>query len=272
MIKLENVNFSFFRGFSLKNINLQLPPGTYALIGSNGSGKSTLINCLVGNYEYRGKITVQGKGRIGFLPQRAEFFKDLTVWEMLAYLYCVKGLGKKIDKAEIQRCMEATNLLEQKDKKVKELSGGMLRRLGVAQAILGDPELLVFDEPTAGLDPEERMRFKNMIYRMDRTNDKVVIISTHITDDISGRCDKLIVLKDGEVVAFVTEDELKAFAVGKVYQVPADMQNDTQLYVERDVKLEGQEYIRVLSSSSIPGYDPVVPTLEDGYLCLIKNI
>jgi len=272
MVRFENVNFSYFHGFSLKNINLQLSAGTYALLGSNGAGKSTLIKCLVGNFEYRGKISIEGKGRIGYLPQSVGFFNDLTVQEMLIYLYSVKGISKKVDMTEINRCIDSANLGNYRHKKIKSLSGGMLRRLGVAQAILGDPEVLVFDEPTAGLDPEERMRFKNLVYRQEKKDNKVIIISTHIVEDITGNCDRIIVLKDGTLLGVMTEDELKAAAKGKVYHIPANECLASNLYIERDLVIDGEDYIRVLTSVPIDGYVPVTPSLEDGYLCLINEI
>ncbi len=273
MIKMQNLNFSFGRkGFALKDINLNLDGGTYALLGSNGSGNTTLMKCLIGAYEYTGKIEVQNKGSIGYLPQNIDFMRDLTAREMLEYIYSMKGLGKKIDKAEIDRCLQLTNLYDLQDKKVRSLSGGMLRRLGVAQAILGDPKALVFDEPTAGLDPEERMRFKNLIYNLNRDDSKVIIVSTHIVDDVVGNCDKVIVLKDGVVLTVGTESEIKSYADGKVYELPSDHHLPQDLYIEKNLEKDGVDYVRVLSSTNIADGIVQPPTLEDGYLCLIKEI
>lgn len=273
MIKIEKLNFSFGRkGFALKDIDLQLSGGTYALLGSNGSGKTTLMKCLIGAYEYRGKINVQNKGSVGYLPQNIDFMRDLTAREMLEYIYSMKGLGKKIDRAEIDRCLQMTNLTEHSEKKVRSLSGGMLRRLGVAQAILGDPAVIVFDEPTAGLDPEERMRFKNVIYNLNRDDSKVIIVSTHIVDDVVGNCDKIIILKDGAVLTVGTEAEIRAAAEGKVFEMPNTHDLPPELYIEKNMDINGIDYVRVLSNTPIEGAVQKPPTLEDGYLCLIKDI
>ncbi len=273
MVKIENLNFSFGpKGFSLKNINLDLPCGTYALLGSNGSGKTTLMKCLTGSYAYRGRVTVKGGTPVGYLPQSVAFLRDLTVREMLQYLYCMRGIGKKIDQAEIDRCLAMTNLADLQDKKVKNLSGGMLRRLGVAQAILGDAAVLIFDEPTAGLDPEERMRFKNLIYSLNKNKDKVIIISTHIVDDVVGNCDSVIVLKDGAVLHVGSEEEITQMAENKVFFLPDHKEHSETLYIEKNVQRGGESFVRVLSSTPPKDGEPAEPTMEDGYLCLIKQI
>lgn len=272
MIEIKNLNFAFGKGFSLKDIDLKLENGNFALLGSNGAGKTTLMRCLTGSYEYKGSITVSNKGLIGYLPQNIAFFEELTAREMLGYIYCVKGLGKKLDKAEINRCLDLTNLMDKADQKVKNLSGGMRRRLGVAQAILGDPEVLIFDEPTAGLDPEERMRFKNLIYQLNHNQDRVVIVSTHIVDDVVGNCKQMIVLKDGRVQTVESEETLRQRAQGKVFETKDNHDLYQQVYVEKNIQKQREEYIRVLTSTPQEGFELVEPTLEDGYLCTVKEI
>ena len=272
MVKIEQLNFAFKRGFALKNISAQLQNGTYALLGSNGAGKTTLMRCLIGSYEYSGCVTIDPPGQIGYLPQSIEFFDSLTVWETMEYIYSIKKISPRVDKQEIQRCLQEANLTQMDDYLVKSLSGGMKRRLGVAQAILGDPGLLVFDEPTAGLDPEERMRFKNLVYRLNRNRDKVVLISTHIVDDVVGNCDQVIIMRDGEFLAIDTEQNIEQRARGLVYEGPNNYELYSGLYVEKSYTKNGKEYMRVLTAQPPEGFVQAEPTLEDGYLCLINQI
>ncbi len=172
----------------LKGIDFTFTGGVYGLLGPNGAGKTTLIRSMAGLYQpragqilYNGKPIGKSKGiysRLGYLPQGFGIFKELKPIEALMLMANLKGIDKKIAEQDARRVLEIVNLSDAVDKKVGAFSGGMLRRLGIAQALLGDPEIMIFDEPTAGLDPEERLRFKNIISRLSK--EKTVIISTHI--------------------------------------------------------------------------------------------
>ena len=153
--------------------------------------------------------------RIGYLPQKFGMYKELTAREMLANL---KDADRGNLKEQIEAALELVNLSDRADSKVKTLSGGMVRRLGIAQAVLGEPEIMIFDEPTAGLDPEERLRFKNMIAQL--RGDRIILISTHIVEDVEAVCDRVAIMKDGRVAVSGTCAEIAQYAGGKVYSLP----------------------------------------------------
>lgn len=236
---------------------------------------------MAGLYQPKeGKILCNGKpigkskeyiSSLGYLPQGFGIFKELKPVEALMLMANLKGIDKKTAEQDAKRVLEIVNLSDAADKKVGAFSGGMLRRLGIAQALLGDPEIMIFDEPTAGLDPEERLRFKNIISRLSK--EKTVIISTHIVEDIEAVCDKIIVMNDGNIIKSGSCSEIEQCAKDKVYFVPV---NDAaklsekaviQKYFERD----GQQLMRVLSNESLD-YEKGVAAIEDGYICLLKGI
>lgn len=209
--------------------------------------------------------------RLGYLPQGFGIFKELKPIEALMLMANLKGIDKKSAEQDARHVLEIVNLSDSVDKKVGAFSGGMLRRLGIAQALLGDPEMIIFDEPTAGLDPEERLRFKNIVSRLSK--DKTVIISTHIVEDIEAVCDKIIVMNDGRIIKSGSCSEIEQCAKDKVYYVPVNAAAGLsesvviQKYFERD----GQQLMRVLSSDSM-NYEKVDANIEDGYICLLKGI
>ena len=158
MLTVDNLSKSFGKKTVLDNISVQLTHGVYGLLGPNGSGKTTFMRCVAGIYRYNGRIITPSN--VGYLPQKFGAFRELTVYEVLEYFAELKGIPSNRQGKDIHDCLEDVNLWERHSDKVKTLSGGMIRRLGVAQALLGNPELILVDEPTAGLDPEERLRFK----------------------------------------------------------------------------------------------------------------
>ena len=208
---------------------------------------------------------------IGYLPQNFGLFKELTVSEALQYFSNLKGIEASAAQKDIDNILNKVNLYNQKNEKIKSLSGGMIRRLGIAQALLGDPKILIFDEPTAGLDPEERLRFKNIISQIG--NEKIVIISTHIVEDVESICNKIVIMKDGTIVKSGSCNEISESAKGMVYVLPQnelEIINTTysiQKYFERD----GNKLVRILSKIELP-YNVVEPNVEDGYLCVLNII
>ena len=272
MLTVENVSFSFGKLKALDQINLRLEQGTYALLGPNGAGKTTLIRCITGMYEFAGKILfADGQKKVGYLPQSLGFFKALTVEEMLQYFCCLKKIPKDQMDGEIDRCLQVTNLEDKHREKTGALSGGMRRRLGVAQAILGRPSVLIFDEPTAGLDPEERMRFKNLVYELNREKEMTILISTHIVDDVVGSCDRIVILREGKILTNEEEWSIRKQAEGKVFETVNTHREIPGVYVEKNMERDNIEYIRVLSAEAHAGFTSVTPTLEDGYMCMIKG-
>lgn len=274
-MKIENVSKNFRRKKVLRDVNCRLESGTYGLLGPNGAGKTTLMRCITNYYSHQGIVEIDGTqarklspAEIGYLPQKFEGYPELTVKQMLEYLCNLKKIPKKDRDARIQKSLENTNLLEQERKKIKTLSGGMIRRLGIAQAILGDVAVVLLDEPTAGLDPEERMRFKNVIQNI--TEDRIVIISTHIVEDVEACCDNIMVMKEGQVVFADSIQKLRSHAQGRVLELRSEeIPHYPDAYVEKNYLKEEEIVYRVIAKE--PVEKAVTPTIEDGYLCLLKK-
>ncbi|WP_026834681.1 ABC transporter ATP-binding protein [Eubacterium xylanophilum] len=208
MITIDNLNKSFWRKSILKGITVELDSNCYGLLGPNGAGKTTLIRCILGLYRTKkGSISIATEKCIGYLPQKYGAFRELTVHDALTYFARAKGIPNGECDQEIKRVLELVNLGEEEKKRVGHLSGGMLRRVGIAQALLGNPDIIIFDEPTAGLDPEERMRFNSLIN--DIKEGKTILISTHIIEDLEETCDRVLVMKNGNIIADKTAEELQ---------------------------------------------------------------
>ena len=250
-------------------MSLTLDAGIYGLLGPNGSGKTTLLRCIAGIITPQ-KGTITKPERIGYLPQNFGMYSELTVYEVLDYFATVKQIPKERHCEAIQATLELINLEDHMYKKVGALSGGMLRRLGIAQAIIDNPDLLIFDEPTTGLDPEERMRFKNIISTISRK--QTIIIATHIVDDVDTLCNNIVLLNKGSVVFQETKEKIQNCANGFVYSVP--FQEKEKLHspytITSNERFNGVDYVRVVSPKHQPG-KKVNPTLEDGYVYAIKG-
>lgn len=186
----------------------------------------------------------------------------------MQYFANLKQMKKNEIPDEIDRVLELVNLSDYKKKKGRKLSGGMVRRLGIAQALLNKPDLVIFDEPTTGLDPEERMRFKNIVRRVG--NESVVIMSTHIVEDVEAVCDRILILKEGRILANGTQTQISHLAEGKVYEFPRKLRKESH-FVEKEMLIDGEESVRVLTSETME-MKPVKPSIEDGYLCVLKGI
>lgn len=271
---ISDVEKSFSKKQVLNHISCELTSGVYAILGPNGTGKTTLMRCIAGLYSYKGIIEYNGKNtkkkkvNIGYLPQQFGLFPELTVVQMMEYFCNLKGIPKKTRKDIIEKSLEKVNLLDVKNKKTKKLSGGMIRRVGIAQAILGNPDIILLDEPTAGLDPEERMRFKNIIGGLGE--DSIVLISTHIVEDVEACCSNIIVVKDGKIIKNGTVKEVQEYANNRIIEVNEEksMENNI-LYVEKSVLRDGKKKIRVITRNEIE--ESLEPTVEDGYLCMLKE-
>ena len=271
---ISDVEKSFAKKQVLNHISCELTSGVYAILGPNGTGKTTLMRCIAGLYsykgiiEYNGKNTKKKKADIGYLPQQFGLFPELTVVQMMEYFCNLKGIPKKNRKDIIEKSLKKVNLLDVKNKKTKNLSGGMVRRVGIAQAILGNPDIILLDEPTAGLDPEERMRFKNIIGGLGE--DSIVLISTHIVEDVEACCSNIIVVKDGKIIKNGTVKEVQEYANNRIIEVDEEkiIENNI-LYVEKSVLRDGKKKIRVITRNEIA--ESLEPTVEDGYLCMLKE-
>lgn len=278
MLKIESVSKKFGKKEALSDVDLELDAGIYGLLGDNGAGKSTLMRLLVGvDKPTKGRILYEGedisqlKGKyrdlLGYMPQEFAVFPGFTAGEFLNYMGALKGLSKREVKEKISRVLAFVNLQDVKDKKVSTFSGGMKRRVGIAQALLNDPRILILDEPTAGLDPGERIRFSNILSNMSK--DKIIFFSTHIISDIEAITKNIIILNDGKIRAKTTSDKLIEKMEGLVFEVTIPF-SELAAY-ERKVQIirmryEG-EYLKIRYTGSIlEGARPVQANLEDYYI------
>jgi ABC-2 type transport system ATP-binding protein len=281
MLTIEHVVKRYGKKEALHGVSAQLGRGVYGLLGANGSGKTTLLRCICGLFAFdEGKIMYQGeridrsvrfRRELGYLPQSFGMFQELTLHEMLDYFCAMKKISSQNKHMEIDRVLCQVNLTSHKNARVSSLSGGMIRRAGIAQALLGNPQVIIMDEPTSGLDPEERARFKSVI--VERNPDQLILISTHIVEDIDASCDRVLVIHEGRFLFKGTCPELKKIALNKVYQIKqSDVDNILgDMYIFKKTETQNGVYCRVLASEN-QEIESEAPTLEDGYMCLIKGL
>lgn len=206
MLTIDHVYKKFGKKEVLSDVCLQLEKGCYGLLGPNGAGKTTLLRMILNLYPVKkGSIHFESSNQVGYLPQKFGAFRELTVYDILYYFAALKKIPKERREEEIDRVLSMVNLSDRKQDRMSHLSGGMQRRVGIAQAILGDPDILIFDEPTAGLDPEERVRFKKLIQRI--MEEKTILISTHIVEDVESLCGHVIIMNRGRVLENLTTEE-----------------------------------------------------------------
>lgn len=269
-LSLNDCTKKFRKTVAVNGCSILFEQGVYGLLGPNGAGKTTLLRCICGFYKLNGGTISGVDQNIGYLPQKFGMFRELSVYQMMEYLSSLKNIQKNRQKQEIERCIELVNLSDSLSARVSSLSGGMLRRVGIAQAFLGDPEVLLFDEPTVGLDPEERTRFKNAI--SSRRHKGIVIISTHIVNDVEALCNQIVIMNNGELVAKGTNQEISRLAEGKVYLVPGNRESQLSgdFFISDRMEKNDTILLRVLSSQAQPG-EMIQPDTEDGYLCSIKG-
>lgn len=224
-IKISNLNQYYGKKQALRDVNLTIETGMFGLLGRNGAGKTTLMKVLATLLpKSEGEIAVCGRNAahaqsirkiVGYLPQEFSMYPNMTVYEAMDYLGVLSGMSKSQRKERIPKLLHRVNLQDDSRKKVKALSGGMKRRLGIAQAILHNPKVLIVDEPTAGLDPEEKVRFRNLLCEI--AEKRIVILSTHIVGDIEATCENIAVLDEGEIIYQGTVRGLIQLAEGRVY-------------------------------------------------------
>ena len=227
-LQLRNLSKQYGTKCAVDNVNAKLEPGVYGLLGANGAGKTTLMRMICGVLKpTSGDIRLNGKTinelgeqyytHLGYMPQDFGFYPDFTAREFMLYMAAVKGLDKRVAKTRTQDLLHMVNLDDVADKKIKSYSGGMKQRVLLAQALLGDPKILILDEPTAGLDPKERIGIRNYIAELSR--DKIILFATHVVSDIECIADKVLLLKDGEIIATGTPSQLIENMQGKVGEV-----------------------------------------------------
>ncbi|MBO3445277.1 ABC transporter ATP-binding protein [Clostridium sp. CCUG 7971] len=227
-LEIKNITKEFKDKKAVNNFNVTLTPGVYGLLGPNGAGKTTLMRIIADvSQPSQGNIYVDGESKdkmksrytelLGYLPQHIGFYKNFKAIDFLYYVCSLKGLPKKIWSDKCESLLKFVNLYDDRKRKIGGFSGGMKQRLGIAQALLNDPKILILDEPTAGLDPNERIRFKNLI--SDISKDKIVILSTHITSDIEFIANEVIIMKNGVLVDKLSTADILNKLNGKVYSV-----------------------------------------------------
>lgn len=285
-IEITHLNKKYSTKTVLRNVDLEIGEGMFGLLGPNGAGKTTLMRILTTLVpKTDGQVTLNGvdssnkkkiREMVGYLPQDFSLYPNLSVYEAMDYLALLSGLkGRKERRERILELLEKVNLQAHLKVKVKALSGGMKRRLGIAQALLHDPKILIVDEPTAGLDPEERIRFRTLL--TDFAKDRIVILSTHIVEDIEFSCENLGIIKEGSVLYQGKTKELIQQAVGRVWSIT--IPKDKLEQVRKDYPVisavsEGDEMrIRILSADR-PFQDArcIHPTIEDAYMKLVKGV
>lgn len=283
---VDKVSKKFKDKKAVDNISLELTPGVWGLLGANGAGKTTLMRMIAGIMRptsgqvlYDGvPIQTLGEGYrevFGFLPQEFGFYPEFTVKDYLAYVAALKGLPERESRCRIHELLERVSLTDVHNKKIARLSGGMKRRVGIAQALLNDPEVLILDEPTGGLDPGERVRFRNLLSEF--AHDRIVLISTHIVPDVEYIATCHAVIRDGRLLATGTTDELVKLVEGKVWSciIPAravpEYESRLQIVSLRNEN-DGSVSIRYLAEHPCNNSSALcVPRLEDLYLWMFPQ-
>ncbi|MBQ4037656.1 MAG: ATP-binding cassette domain-containing protein [Clostridia bacterium] len=301
-ISLEHLQKKYGKTCALSDFSIDMSPGIYALLGPNGSGKSTLMNIITDNLKAdRGEIFYEDeniprenvltlgprfRALLGYMPQYPAMYGNFTVWDYMWYMATLKDLyssekrrkRKQLIAEEIEKRLCEVELLEVAHSKISHLSGGMKQRLALAQALLGKPSVIILDEPTAGLDPKQRIAVRNLIARI--ALDRIVLIATHVVTDIEFIAKSIILLKEGKIVDVASAAELSRKMEGKVWDLPLGAEDDVSA-MEKNYRVvgilkneeNGNVHLRVLSNvAPTMQATPLSPTLEDYYLFVFGKV
>lgn len=287
-IKMKDVTVSFKNGVTAVNhVNLEIPQGIFGLLGENGAGKTTLMRVLttvlkpssgtvlMDDLAYSEDNYEKIRRKIGYLPQELNLYPNLTVRECLEYLGELSGVPRKECRERIDEYLEKTSLAEHQKKKMRQLSGGMKRRVGLIQALLNEPDFLIVDEPTTGLDPEERIRIRNLL--VDFSKNRTVLFSTHVVEDLAAACSRLAVMKKGEFLYTGEVSELLQMAKGHIWVGTVKNEEEARMW-EQTCHITSKQYtesglrVKIISGEK-PGPGCVQPeiTLEDAYMYLMNR-
>lgn len=283
-IVIRNLSKFYGKVQALYEVNLTIPPGIHGLLGPNGAGKTTLMRILAtildaeqGEIAWGDVLTWKRpraiKSKIGYLPQHFGMYRYLKVEESLRYVALLKDIPEAQEKGQIEQAMERTNLIEHANRKIGQLSGGMLRRLGVAQAILGEPALLIMDEPSVGLDPAEQINFRNLIRGYDN-GERVILISSHIVNDVESLCDTVSIMNCGRVLVSGSISEIRAIASRNVKEEMMTEEAFGKLGKTHAVinftPIDSRYRVRYLTHDE-PQEPATNPTLLDSYTYIIQR-
>ena len=286
-LEIKNISKTYKKGTvkALDDFSVTLTPGVYGLLGPNGAGKSTLMNIITDNLNAdSGEVLYDGenikklgkdyRSVLGYMPQQQGLYDDFTLNRFLWYMAALKGLKKKEAKEKIISLLETVNLTESAHKKLGGFSGGMKQRALIAQALLNNPKILILDEPTAGLDPKERIRIRNFISEI--AEDKIVLISTHVVSDIEFIAKEIILLKEGKLISHNTCNSLTKEIENKVFEV--EIEKEKLKYFQENYRVSNLFHsgdkitVRIVTDTPPKNYKPkpVPPTLEDLYLYVFE--
>ena len=285
-LEIENVSKRYAQAsWALRNFSLKVGPGVLGLLGPNGAGKTTLMSILAtitrateGRVSWNGSDLASNpdalRSTLGYLPQDFGVYPNLDAIEFLEYLAAVKGLDATSSKRRIDELLNLVNLTDVRRRALGGYSGGMKQRIGIAQALLNDPQLLIVDEPTAGLDPEERVRFRNLLDEL--SGERIVILSTHIVSDVEATATDIALISEGSLVAHASPEALLQKVEGRVWEwiLPsAELNSARQRFLISNTSRRGDGvHARVIADSAPPNAQPLTPTLEDAYLhCLSQH-
>lgn len=279
-LSVDRLTKQYGRKIAVDCVSMVLKPGVYGLLGENGAGKTTLMRMLCAILESTaGEVFLDGReitsmgadyrDLLGYLPQDFGYYPNYTAKEFLLYMAALKGIPRSMAGKRTKELLEVVGLGEAASKKVKTFSGGMKQRVGIAQALLNQPKILILDEPTAGLDPKERVRFRNLI--SDYAADRIVILSTHIVSDIEAIADEVLLMKKGKLVSQGTVSELTKQAEGRVWELTVTPE-EAKIWQEKaavaNLRHEGEQVVLRILSDNKPAEEAVScgATLEDLYL------
>ena len=289
MLVIKDLTKTYSSGVqALRGVSLDLPAGVFGLLGPNGSGKTTLMKIVAtllepdsGSVEMNGADLMTRKDhtrrRLGYLPQDFGLYPTLTAWQMLDYLAKLKGVTDKKERhALIDVLLDRVNLSAERTQRLGGFSGGMRQRLGIAQALIGEPQLIIVDEPTAGLDPEERLRFHNLLSESASEN-TVVILSTHIVSDVANLCSHMAIIRKGKIISTCTPRQAVDRLKGSVWEGTVSREQLAAFKSEFNVissrTVDGEARVRVISKGYRPGEEltEATPVLEDYYFDLVNR-
>lgn len=282
-LSIDRLTKQYKNKIAVDRISLTLNKGVYGLLGANGSGKTTLMRMLCGVLKpTSGEVKFNGidvsqeeyRDSLGYLPQDFGYYPEFTAYEFLLYMASLKGLTKQNAKEKSRELLELVSLSDSSKKKIKTYSGGMKQRLGIAQAILNNPKILILDEPTAGLDPKERVRFRNLISQLG--TDRIILLSTHIVSDIENIAGMILIMKDGQIVHKGGLDEIIKVIDGRVFECTVDAGEAEKLipvYTITNFRQENDKtFLRLICDKSpCENAISVKATLEDLYLYYFKE-